>query len=278
MTSSTALPEIRESEAAADIAALYDDIRHATALPQVNLIFRHLATRPGVLPWVWQMLRPLYLSQELADAAHALSHSVPEAHAPSPIPALLPAAERDACRRVLEAYNSGNPQNLIALTAFVHALDGAVTRTTASGRITPRALNDGARDQPDFPPIPARNAISPEITDRLQRLAARHRTVPGVIPSLYVHLALRPDILAPLDAFLGEHLSAATWPGHVDAVIASATATAHRLAPHLAETSSTALGDDDRREMAETIRTFVNATIPEMVVVGRWLAWREDTI
>ena len=42
MPSAPAIMEIRESEASPDIAALYADIRQATALPQVNLIFRHL--------------------------------------------------------------------------------------------------------------------------------------------------------------------------------------------------------------------------------------------
>src|SRR6266542_6127978 len=47
------LHEIPESEAPTDIAVIYADIRRCMRLPLVNLIYRHLATMPDVLPWVW---------------------------------------------------------------------------------------------------------------------------------------------------------------------------------------------------------------------------------
>ena len=73
------LPEIREADAAPEIAAIYADIKATAALPQINLIFRYLATHPGVLAWVWQALRPLYGSQELANAGADLMRAVPRA-------------------------------------------------------------------------------------------------------------------------------------------------------------------------------------------------------
>jgi hypothetical protein len=267
-----ALPEIREADAPAEIAAIYDDIRRCAALPQVNLIFRHLATRPPILEWVWQSLRPIYLSENLAEAATGLSRSVPVV-APSPLPDWLDATERMACRTVLGAYNSGNPQNLIALTAFVQALDGP--DQTAAGALTPRT---GATDQSvtratAFPPIPRRDRLSPETAQTLDRLASRHRVVAGVIPSLYVHLALWPQVLEPVDVFLADCFETCDWTTAVDDVIASATATARDLAPNLALSPPPGIEETERQAMAGTIRTFINATIPEMVIVGRWLAW-----
>lgn len=44
------LAEIREGDADAATAAIYHDIRQSSVLPQVNLIYRHLATVPGALP------------------------------------------------------------------------------------------------------------------------------------------------------------------------------------------------------------------------------------
>lgn len=271
MHASPAMTEIRKSEASADIAAIYADIRQAAALPQVNLIFRHLATRPGVLEWVWQTLRPLYLSQELAESAVNLSRSVPAAGAPSPIPAALAADAHHACRQVLGAYNSGNTQNLIALTTFVRVLDG-IEANNAS-RLTPRTAAPSSDDAPPFPPIPNRSNLPADITAQLERLAARHTSAPGVIPSLYVHLTLWPDLLPAVDTFLDPRLAAPAWREHVNDLIALATTTADRLAPHLSEAPSPGITDQDRSEMAETIRTFVNATIPEMVIIGRWLTW-----
>ena len=52
--------EIRETDASPHVAALYADIKAATGTPQVNLIFRHLATFPGVLDWAWAVLGPAY--------------------------------------------------------------------------------------------------------------------------------------------------------------------------------------------------------------------------
>ena len=266
------LPEIREREAPPEIAAIYDDIRRCAALPQVNLIFRHLATRPPILEWVWQSLRPIYLSKNLAEAATELSRSVPVV-APSPLPDRLDATERMESRTVLGAYNSGNPQNLIALTAFAQALDGA-SRSSAS-ELLPRtdATGQTIAQAAPFPPIPRRDDLSTEVARALDRLASRHRVVAGVIPSLYVHLVLWPQLLEPVDAFLGVCCETCDWTSAVDDVIATAAATARDLAPHLALSPPPGIDETETQAMAETIRTFINTTIPEMVIVGRWLAW-----
>jgi hypothetical protein len=52
------LPAITE---AAAIAAIFADIRQVLGVDVVNLIWRHLATVDGALPWAWQALRPLYV-------------------------------------------------------------------------------------------------------------------------------------------------------------------------------------------------------------------------
>ena len=273
MTATETLPEIREAHAPPEVAAIYDDIRKSAALPQVNLIFRHQATKPGMLAWVWDTLRPVYLSNELADAAVRLSRAVPRV-ATSPIPAHLDADGQRGCRTVLEAYNSGNPQNLIALTAFVHALDYASGRGEGPGKLTPRpSASERSAIDGRFPAIPARDGLPPDVARMLSRLASRHRVVAGVIPSLYVHLALWPQLLEPVDAFLADCFEACDWETSVAEVIASAAATAHDLAPHLALSPPPGIEETERQAMAGTIRTFINATIPEMVIVGRWLAW-----
>ncbi len=52
------LPELREADAPPAIAAIYAALRDATGVPQVNLIWRHAATLPGVLDWLWAQARP----------------------------------------------------------------------------------------------------------------------------------------------------------------------------------------------------------------------------
>ena len=50
------LPEIPESEAAGRIAEIYRAILAATGLPSTNLVWRHMASRPGVLEWAYDAL------------------------------------------------------------------------------------------------------------------------------------------------------------------------------------------------------------------------------
>jgi hypothetical protein len=47
------IPTISESEATGLIAQIYADIRSVYRVNAVNLVWRHLATIPGGLPWVW---------------------------------------------------------------------------------------------------------------------------------------------------------------------------------------------------------------------------------
>jgi hypothetical protein len=59
------IPAISEGDAVGDVAALYEDLRVTLGVPFVNLIWRHLATIPGGLAWVWTLVKPLYVGGEL---------------------------------------------------------------------------------------------------------------------------------------------------------------------------------------------------------------------
>jgi hypothetical protein len=54
------VPAIAEAAATGAIAEIFTDIRGVLRVEVVNLIWRHLATLPGALPWVWGVLKPLY--------------------------------------------------------------------------------------------------------------------------------------------------------------------------------------------------------------------------
>jgi hypothetical protein len=93
-------------------------------VPLVNLIHRHLATLPGVLPWIWQAIRPPLEDGRLAGARERLAAAL--ALPPLPNPALAAAglapADRAALAALVETYNRGNLTNLILLTALRRAL------------------------------------------------------------------------------------------------------------------------------------------------------------
>ena len=57
----------------------------------VNLMWRHLATLPGALPWVWGVLKPLYANGTILAEAEALHSKLVLPHPPPFPPALLAA-------------------------------------------------------------------------------------------------------------------------------------------------------------------------------------------
>ena len=55
-------PAVAEAEATGETAALFADIRATVGVRVVNLVWRHLATMDGALPWAWGAVKPLYLA------------------------------------------------------------------------------------------------------------------------------------------------------------------------------------------------------------------------
>lgn len=263
-----ALPEIRESDASPEIRAIYEDIKQVGGLPQVNLIFRYLATKPGALDWVWQALRPLYSSQELVDAVQNLWRSI-ERDGPSPIANTLSAQDEALCQSVLSSYNSGNSQNLFVLIAFIRALEQVATTT---GSLTPKTAPTETTSQ-GFVALPRREDLSAEALAIIGALADKHGGAPGVVPSMYLHLALWPPALDAASAYLLPMLETPAWTTRVFDALNLANTVADDLAPsiHLGPDAPDAETLD---EIASTISAFIAGTIPEMIIVGRLLAMR----
>ena len=61
-------PAVAEAAATGETAALFADIRATVGVRVVNLVWRHLATIEGALPWAWAAVKPLYV-QGIADQA-----------------------------------------------------------------------------------------------------------------------------------------------------------------------------------------------------------------
>jgi len=59
---------VREDEATEAVASIFADIRETLNVEVVNLVWRHLATMPGALEWVWGTLKPLYKGPAIVKA------------------------------------------------------------------------------------------------------------------------------------------------------------------------------------------------------------------
>lgn len=271
MPKAPTLPEVRETDASPEIAAIYADIKASAALPQVNLIFRYFATRPGVLEWIWEAVRPLYRSNELAEAARALSQSI-ERTGPSPLASALTGDDRAACKVVLDSYNSGNPQNVIALTALVRSLGANQAQASVpSITLTQRTFVSGEAAIP-FPALPRRDKLDPETVALIENMAARHASAPGVVPSMYLHLALWPGALTAADAYLQPIIEQPDWGTSIAGIIEQAGKIAEQLAPNIQLAGNPPVAAV-LAEVTGTVSTFINTTIPELIAVGRLLAF-----
>ena len=264
------VPAILEADATGEIAAIYTDIRSTTGVPVVNLIWRHLATMDGALPWTWGALRPLYASDKVAAAAAGLRADLdlPTLH-PWPVTVLeaagLSADDRTAISRILRSYDRSNAMNLVALAALQAHVSGA-TDASPLPDTPPGADIDG-----QLPLLLTFDAMAPATADVVYRLNAIGDPEHKVIASMYRHLAHWPSFLA----LVWERLSPLTHDGGVDAIIAAnltkGQSVASRLAAQIPDTG-TAPNRETLQQVDDALNLFIRYAIGRMVPLGSLLA------
>jgi hypothetical protein len=248
-------PAIAESAATGEIAAFFADIRATVGVRVVNLVWRHLATLDGALPWAWQAVRPLYL-QGMADRA------VVGFRREMIQPALGPLAgpEPASVDAVLASYDHSNTVNLFALGALVARLRGDV----ADEGMPEQGPRLPAPDV-DLPLLASETDVSPETWQRVLRLnQVGDRPEPLILASMYRHLAHAPAFLQRLEAALAPVQA----DGSLDRAILGNRRAAHQRARVLARAISA-----DRPPLAEKIEAsvsaFVEHAIGKMVTICR---------
>lgn len=263
-----AFAEIHEADAPPDIAALYAWLRAAIRIPVVNLIWRHAATMPGVLPWMVESAAGVATSLALREEREALAAAATgdglEGFAQAA--GALDAADRSRLRAIIETYNRGNMTNLLLLTALRRAIAG-------------EAIGGGAALPPDpappamLPSLPAqpRIAVLPApVAAEVRRLAARHEGIGDAIPSLYLHLATWPALLAPLDRSLAPLFASGVVAASRRMLIARAEALAPRLLPAISPPGP--FPAEHRTAMLAALDAFAGGLIAEMGGIGARLA------
>ena len=183
---------ISENDATGEIAEIYNDIRTALGNGIVNLIWRHLATIDGALPWVWQAVKPLYVSDVLKTEASLLCESIilPEVNAfPEAVLGVLNISNQDRhiIQNILDSYNKGNAFNLLALSAL--------TASPADRKKNVTANQNFAEDIniPELVSLDSMSAQTKSLVLLLSEIGAAEDS--NIIPSLYRHLAYWPNFL-----------------------------------------------------------------------------------
>ena len=267
------LPEIREEDASPDIAALYGDIRRATGTPQVNLIFRHLALEPSVLDWCWRTIAPVYRDGRVAAAVSRLHAGIAMPRHP-PVWETVDEGDAAAIRAVLAYYDRGNSSNLLGLTTLLRVARNATGSSGAAAAPAQLPTRPAAEAIPAaaVPPLPRQDAVPPDLMALVTELAERQGTAAfGVLPSLWLHLTLWPEVMRQAHAAVVPILDTPEWRDSLEALMASAGALADELAGGL-DIPSPAPPDEVLRGYLRTVGRFVGTAIPQMVLVGRLLS------
>lgn len=264
------LAQIPERDADGEIAAIYDDMRRVMGLPMVNLVYRHLATMPGALPWVWSLIRPQIRAGRIGAAADRIAASL-EAPRFTPLSvAVLRAAGLSAVdivsvAQVIGSYNRGNTLNIVNLTVVRLALDlpPLPPAPRAGAQVEEPLPPEGAA--PALPPILRLERLDPATSARIGLITRLHGGE-DVTPSLYLHLAHWPGFLALISESLTDALRDGTIAHGRDLVYRQAVGEASAIAPLLATDAPFPAGHLPALRAA--LDTFTQRLIPEMIVVG----------
>jgi len=233
----------------------------------VALIFRHLATRDGVLEWAWEAIGPAWRTGSLQEAAWRIAREERLAPiAPVPFAALAPlgveGGDLRAIHAVLEAYNRANPENMLTILCALRLLRGA----TASVPTRPRAWVPPPAPGP-LPPMAHPDTYSPEIASVLDLVAAPGESgSPRVVQSLYRHFVHRPAFLALAITLLRQRFD----DGAIARSVSNTYARMAVAADDIVRTLSAPPAPHDT--FRPTCERFSGAVIPEMIVVGRLLS------
>lgn len=268
------VPAITESAATGEIAEIFADIRQVYRVGVVNLIWRHLATFPQALPWVWQSVRPLYVDGTIEREAAVLrtSIAVPEFPAfPASVIAAAGLGEHDLnqIRTILAAYDRTNAMALIALSAVGCKIagmpvdgDGAIVAGSELPFAPPPELR--------LPPLLSLSELSPataELVLIMNRIGAKRDD--AILASMYRHLAHWPAYLALAWMMLAPLAAGTRLDGLIAHAIAQARASARGMIGRLPPPST--LTPAVRADVSRALDRFGGDVIPKMVVIAALL-------
>jgi hypothetical protein len=266
------LPELQEKDAPPEIREIYAEIRLLTGVPMVALIWRHLATLPGVLPDAWSSLAPILRSGLLQETAWQIAGAARI----QPMTRLTPAKlaklhvtknDRSAIETVLDAYNRANPVNMLC----VYTLFARLMRPDGQALAPDFVLWSAPPEIDPLPRMYPPGEMPVELRQALEGLASLETAgaiAEGTlaIPSLYRHLVPWPDYIAWIARSLTPYAQDGRLTQTVTAIRAGMAREAESLVVHVPP----ALALQAHPE-AKTALTRFSSLIPEMIVVGRLL-------
>ena len=258
---------ITEDQASGEIAQLYEDIRRSLGVPVVNLIWRHLATIPGALPWAWNSLKPLYASGAITNAAVSLRSSLrPESNlgiSSSTLKSVsLSSDDLRSITVVLNSYERSNSLNLIALNALLAKIDGVEDHI--QDELAQVTADDGLvhGEMPELLVLSNMEASVRELVEDLNRIGGRS----DILPSMYRHLAHWPQYLGLLHVLLKTIETESGLESQIVNTIEKTRAAAVQLLPQLANDVEP-LSPETELQVREALSRFIEGTLGKMTTI-----------
>jgi hypothetical protein len=267
------LSEIPVDLAAGSVAKNYDEIRYRSGAAVPALLFRHLASRPPLLEWLWASVGPRFIDGSVQATAESLVSGVdtgkpldlPNPSQPKHQTLGITSRDRETLQSVLDTYNRMNPMNLLTIQLCLHVMEQRAEETSVAGReVAPPAR------LPDIPAAVALSSMSPDTKQLTQKLAKWIPTSAygSITPTLYRHLANWPAFLKLAGGQILERLQDGSIQRSSERLLAASSAAAAKL-----PTTSPAWslpGDQQTELKAATDPFFV--CIPQLIVVGKLIS------
>ncbi|MDO8401094.1 MAG: hypothetical protein Q7T45_25105 [Bradyrhizobium sp.] len=248
-----------ETEAIGETAEIYADIRRTLDTSVVNLIWRHLATMPGALPWAWSAVRPLNLAPAAAHA-ESIRRSLQLPDIPAISKDVLSAAGIDQraltnIRAVLNSYYHTNALALAVLSALLEHYDPSAAEPAQPSDAVPVSAPT------ELPPLPPMQGLSPEVQRLILELNEfGEDTDPFLIASMYRHLAYWPAYLGIVRTLLAPYQA----DGSLNALTRSARAVGRAHGKVLARQLAPGRPPDSLSAALASCRLFVEHPIARM--------------
>lgn len=263
------LSELNEADATGDIARIYADIRRLCAVPYVSALYRHLATRPGVLPWAWAAVSPGLDNGTAQEAGWRVATDLPlDPLPPIPRDALrvwgVDASAEQTVRNTCDGFVRVAPVNMV----FAALLKRFIAGETPNGKSAAATWQPPA-GIPAPPPL-----VDPAKLDAAQRgVLMRFATPSGgqpFVPGLYRMLAHWPGLLAHLSVVMVPRLANQASIAAFDLVRARIDAAAPEVFARMPAPGPLppAPSPDEKANILAALETY-RKTSPELIVFGR---------
>jgi hypothetical protein len=268
---SAMLAELSEADATGEIAEIYGEIRRLWAVPYVSSVYKHMATRPGLLPWAWNEVAPVFrdgFAQEAAWQAASQFELAPLAQIPRAALRVWGVDSRAEAKigEICEGFVRVAPVNLVFAGLVRRILAGGA----GSGHGEPRPSWTPPPDVPAPPAMVDPAKLSADERNTLLVFAKGVGETPFV-PGLYRMLAHWPALLAHLATDLASRIEAPDTIAAYDELRRRldevADACLQRLPPRRGETRPAP--DASERDHVLSVLDIYRRTSPEMVAFGR---------